>query len=49
MLAFRLDPSNTLAIFNLSDLAYAQGQMAEAKQWMVELEKRIDLTSELLF
>lgn len=46
MLAFRLDPANTLAIFNLSDLAFAQGQMAEAKQWMVELEKRIELTSQ---
>lgn len=46
MQAYRLAPSNTLAIYWLSELAFQQGHLAEARQWMTELERKIELTSE---
>ncbi len=46
MMAFRLAPTNTLALYWLSQTAYRQNHLAEAKQWMLELERQIELTSE---
>lgn len=46
MQAYRLAPANTLAIYWLSELAFRQGHLAEARQWMTELERKIELTSE---
>jgi type IV pilus assembly protein PilF len=47
--AYRLTPNNTLAIFWLSKLAFDQGHWVEAKHWMVELERQLELTSEALW
>ena len=45
--AIRLAPDNTQAMFWLSNLSYRQGQYAEAKRWMSEIEKVHDLNAEL--
>lgn len=44
--AYRLAPTNTLAIFWLARLAYEQNHQTESKHWIVELERQIELTSE---
>lgn len=46
MVALRLAPNNTLAIYWLSQIAYRQNHLPEAKQWILELERQIELTSE---
>ncbi len=45
-LAIRLDAANTLALFWLADAVYRQGRYAEARQWIVQLEQRLELPSE---
>ncbi len=44
--AFRLAPNNTLAMYWLSHVAYQQAHLAEARQWIVDLERQTELTSE---
>ncbi len=47
--ALRLAPDNTQAMFWLSTLSYRQGQYAEAKRWMSEIEKIHELNAELMW
>jgi type IV pilus assembly protein PilF len=45
--ALELDPFNTQALFWLADLTYRQGRYAEARQRMQEIEKIVELNSEV--
>lgn len=47
--AVRLAPANTQALFWLSNMSYRQGQYAEARRWMSEIEKIQELDAELIW
>lgn len=43
--ALQLDPVNTQAMYWMADLTFRQGRVAEARQWMTELEKISELNA----
>lgn len=49
MQALRLNPTNTLALYWLADVAYRQGRHLEARQWLNDIEKMIEPTAELVW
>lgn len=46
VVAMRLDGTNTLALFWLSDAVYRQGRYPEARQWIAQLEQSLELPAE---
>lgn len=49
LMALRVMPSNTLALYWLADLSYRQGRFSAAKQWVTDIERLIEPTSEVLW
>ncbi|MDP1612607.1 MAG: type IV pilus biogenesis/stability protein PilW [Sulfuritalea sp.] len=47
--ALQLSPTNTQALFWLSDIAYRQGRLPEARQWATDIEKMMEPTAEVLW
>lgn len=47
--ALRLSPTNTQALFWLSDIAYRKGRYSEARQWATDIEKMMDPSAEVLW
>ena len=41
--AIKLDSENVQGMYWLADLTYRQGRAADARQWIQQLEKRMDL------
>ena len=44
--ALKLDPSNAQALYWLGELAYRQGRFLDARQWIGDLEKLIELPAD---
>ena len=44
--ALALDPRNAQALFGLADIAYRQSRLLEARQWIVDLEKLVELPAD---
>ncbi|WP_341679433.1 tetratricopeptide repeat protein [Niveibacterium sp. SC-1] len=47
--AYTLDPSNTVALFNLAELAYKQGDFNRARGLVTELNQRSDVNPEIVW
>ncbi|MDK9703596.1 MAG: type IV pilus biogenesis/stability protein PilW [Sulfuritalea sp.] len=47
--ALRLSPTNTQALFWLADIAYRQGRLSEARQWITDIEKMVEPTPEVMW
>lgn len=45
--ALQLDPGNTQALFWLADVAYRNKRFNEARQWLLDLEKMVELNPEV--
>ena len=49
LIALRLSPTNTQALYWLSDIAYRKGRLTEARQWATDIEKMMEPTAELVW
>ena len=49
MMALRLSPTNTQALFWLADIARRQGRYAEARQWTTDIEKMMEPTAQVIW
>jgi type IV pilus assembly protein PilF len=47
--ALQLDPGNTQALFWLADVAYRNKRFLEARQWLLDLEKMVELNPEVIW
>ena len=49
LIALRLSPTNTQALYWLADIAYRKGRFADARQWATDIEKMMEPTAELVW